>query len=909
VQFCNWLSELEHLRPCYQEDGTIGWTPSPEGNGYRLPTEAQWEFACRAGTTTRFSFGDDPRQLGRYGWYWPFIVGKTAKPVANKLPNAFGLYDMHGNVSEWCHDSYFQGYYDESPRIDPQGPAPGDGRHSRRGGDWYCSWDCARSSFRRAAQPPVCHDFTVGFRVMRVATATSSTAKSDSGRSEQALSSATPVAAPEPAENVPGRVAPPLAQAPFDAKHARAHQEAWSRHLSAPVEQTNSIGMKLVLIPPGEFMMGSSREDIAAAVALAIELKLPPNDVLIPTGDDEMLRHRVTLSKPFAMGATEVTIGQFGRFVDATKYVTESEQRGGGVRYSEKEKRWLPPNPALNWRSPGYPVNDETAVVDVDWNDTIAFCNWLSGEEGLQPCYRQDAQEGWMLLPASDGYRLPTEAEWEYACRAGTTTLFSSGDDLTGLHENAWTWSEASRSVRAVGLKLPNSFGLYDMHGNLNEWCHDRYAADYYSKSPPLDPFGPLSGGQRVRRGGDWWIGSELASRSSSRACSPPQRVDNPRTTGFRVVRVATTTPVAAKTDGVRSTSRAQPDNGYQWPPGTAAPAIAPFDAEQARKHQDAWAKHLGVPVEQINFAGMKFVLIPPGEFMMGSSPAEIETVTRALISELPKLNRETVLTKLSIEVPKHRVTITGPFLIAVTELTIGQFRKYVKATGFVTDAERDGGGARVDFEGNGIWIVSDPGTTWRTPWYPATDEFPVSVVSWNDAVQFCNWLSGQEGLKPCYQADARDGWVLSPESVGYRLPTEAEWEFACRAGTTTQFSFGDDPRQMDRHGWCWPIIQKTAQPVAERLPNPFGLYDMHGNVAEWCNDWYVRCDYDGLPQIDPHGPPPAVGPHVYRGGDWYTAWDASRSSYRRAMRESNRHAFTVGFRVVRGLATVSKSN
>ena len=174
-------------------------------------------------------------------------------------------------------------------------------------------------------------------------------------------------------------------------------------------------------------------------------------------------------------------------------------------------------------------------------------------------------------------------------------------------------------------------------------------------------------------------------------------------------------------------------------------------------------------------------------------------------------------------------------------------------------------------------------------------------MVSWNDAVQFCNWLSEEENLKPCYTADAANGWTLSPEGNGYRLPTEAQWEFACRAGTPTHFSFGDDARQLDRHGWCWPSsLTKPPTRWQNKLPNPFGLHDMHGNVAEWCHDWYFHSYYNAAPQIDPQGRRLAMVDTLHRGGDWYSPWDSARSSFRRVMRESNHYIFTNGFRVVR---------
>jgi formylglycine-generating enzyme required for sulfatase activity len=150
-----------------------------EGKTYRLPTEAEWEYACRAGTTTPWSFGNDEKELGDYAWYrenaWD--IGETrfnrkrqtyAHQVGQKKPNAFGLYDMHGNVSEWCHDYFEEDYYKQSPAQDPRGPAPGDTRVVR-GGSWDPDSRDARSAFRSWVGVAADRGFlyAVGFRVVR----------------------------------------------------------------------------------------------------------------------------------------------------------------------------------------------------------------------------------------------------------------------------------------------------------------------------------------------------------------------------------------------------------------------------------------------------------------------------------------------------------------------------------------------------------------------------------------------------------------------------------------------------------------------------------------------------------------------------------------------------------------------
>ena len=172
-------------------------------------------------------------------------------------------------------------------------------------------------------------------------------------------------------------------------------------------------------------------------------------------------------------------------------------------------------------------------MVNVSWNDAIAFCKWLGDKEGKT-------------------YRLPTEAEWEYACRAGTTTRYYSGDDPETLAKvgnvvdaaakaefPGWTWaitaSDGYVFTAPVGSFKPNAFGLYDMHGNAWQWCADRYGREYYATSPAADPTGPDSGQERVLRGGSWSFRSDYA-RSASRFFYVPDYRSGYRA-GFRVAR------------------------------------------------------------------------------------------------------------------------------------------------------------------------------------------------------------------------------------------------------------------------------------------------------------------------------------------------------------------------------------
>ena len=253
---------------------------------------------------------------------------------------------------------------------------------------------------------------------------------------------------------------------------------------------TNSIGMKLTLIPAGEFLMGSGESAEATA---AFFNKTYGGDLLkADFFKDEHPQHRVRITKPFYLGTYHVTRGQFRQFVADRLQDRRGEGREAGGLGLGPDKKEFGFNEKYSWRNAGFEQTDEHPVVNVSWNDAVAFCKWLSRKEGKT-------------------YRLPTEAEWEYACRAGTTTRYYSGDDPETL---AKVGNVADATAKAkfpdwkctikasdgyvftspVGSFRPNAFGLYDMHGNAWQWCADWYGKEYYATSPADDPTGPDSG-------------------------------------------------------------------------------------------------------------------------------------------------------------------------------------------------------------------------------------------------------------------------------------------------------------------------------------------------------------------------------------------------------------------------------
>lgn len=291
---------------------------------------------------------------------------------------------------------------------------------------------------------------------------------------------------PQPANAVafqPTGPKPEMAKTPFDASQARTHQEAWAKYMGTTVESTNSIGAKVTLIPPGQFRMRRS-------------------DELPPSANGKRPDAYVVITTPYLMGTTEVTVGQFKQFVDATHYVTAAERFGNGNWWSPAEESGPQNRNHLKWSAPGYTASDDFPVTQVTWTDAVAFCNWLSEQNHLKPCYRPDLHDGWVLIePRTNGYRLPTDAEWEFACWAGATTQYPFGDDLKELGKYAWYKGNTEDRVHTVGGKLSNPFGLRDMFGNAVEWCHDHFSEVWDPKSPSEDPQGPAFGFLRLSRG------------------------------------------------------------------------------------------------------------------------------------------------------------------------------------------------------------------------------------------------------------------------------------------------------------------------------------------------------------------------------------------------------------------------
>ena len=474
---------------------------------------------------------------------------------------------------------------------------------------------------------------------------------------------------------------------------------------------TNSIGMKLVQIPAGRFSMGSPASE--------------------PGSEEHEVLHKVELTQPYYLGITEVTEHQWAMVMEDAFRTEEREVRDPETNRLIRKEEIQIRNRKLDSQLP---------ITNVSWEQAVEFCERL----GQLPEEKKEGRK----------YRLPTEAEWEHACRAGTVSAYSFGDDRSMLSTYGW---QGVDQPQPVGQKKPNAWGLYDMHGNVAEWCFDYYGN--YSEGFVSDPIGPelLSTLERVIRGGSF-------DRKESQCRS-----------GWR-----------GKVSGV-----AHPTVGFRVLFGSyIGPSKLP---------------------SLVNSIGQRLVTIPPGRFMMGSEQG----------------------TKL--ERPVHEVVISRPFAIATTEVTQEQWKVVM---------------------GTEPW--KDQSNVTEGPDYPAT------YITWRDAVIFCRRLS----TRP---EELAKGHV-------YRLPTEAEWEYACRGTLNTEYHFGGNATILNDFAWFSGNTGGGPQPVGQKLPNAYGLYDMHGNVWEYCQDWYGKYR-DGV-ATDPTGP--ADGwKRVDRGGGWDDPPANCRSSFR----------------------------
>lgn len=541
------------------------------------------------------------------------------------------------------------------------------------------------------------------------------------------------------------------------------------------------VPLELVRIPAGSFAMGAPVGEPSR-------------------GDDEGPGHAVNIEYEYYMGRFEVTQRQWLALMGSWPETAPSSSYGAGNNY------------------PAYFIS---------WNDAKDFTDALNA-------HIADTGQGPLIV------RLPSEAEWEHACRAGTTTRFYFGDSLgvgdfcqdgpAGTlpgNRSDYMWfcgNSGSDGTKGVGGTLPNALGLYDMHGNVGEWCEDWYHSSYADAPADGSAWYWPQGSERVVRIGSWFAGAGY-SRSAARGGDGPGSRRN--CLGFRAAAAVrqwpTPTPSPTATPTPSPTASLTPTPSptaslIPTPSPTASPSPTPSPSPTASSTPTPPPTVTPAPTSVLSDeitillpgdVPLVLVRIPAGSFQMGSPDTER--------SRLPE------------EGPLHPVTLGYNFYMGKYTLTQAQWLAVM-----------------------GSW--PDPEFYPENPFLfgcAAGDNIPAYFVSWDDAKDFIAALNA-------HIASTDQG----PLTV--RLPSESEWEYACRAGTTTRFYFGDslDADEECENGsagtlpgnradYMWycqnKAFQEVPMEVGKKLPNAFGLFDMHGNVWEWCEDaWYTS--YTGAP-------------------------------------------------------------
>ena len=538
------------------------------------------------------------------------------------------------------------------------------------------------------------------------------------------------------------------------------------------VDLGNGVTMEFVLIPKGKFQMGSPATE-------------PERNPWEKDFDAEK-QHEVEISKPFYLAKYPVTQAQYQQVM------------GKNPNHFKDDSGRLP-------------------VEDGSWDDTQDFCREMMKK------YREQIPTA--LRQPQYRFALPTEAQWEYACRAGTTTPFYFGSQLNGKEANCngnfpygtndkGPYKERTTKVGEYG---ENPWGLCDMHGNVLQWCADYYGP-YNNDLKTTDPLRSLkySEERRVLRGGSWVDHAE-SCRAAYRSGCAPDLLRGAINIGFRVC--------------VRPEDERPEDKKPDPPP--PLPKTLTVD--------------LGDGVK------MEFVLIPKGKFQMGSPATE------------PERNP---LEKNFDSERQHEVEISKPFYLAKYPVTQKQYQTLVKKNPSCFQAGKAGADKVQGLD---------------------TDDLPVESVTWDEAQAFCKKMR-----------------ALDKQGRPFRLPTEAEWEYACRAGTTTPFYFGSklNGKEANCNGNFTygttdrgPYKERTTK-VEDYGANPWDLYDMHGNVYQWCADYYGPYNGD-LKATDPlRSVKHTEEQRVLRGGgSWGNGATVSRAACRSGAAPDVR-GDNVGFRV-----------
>lgn len=479
----------------------------------------------------------------------------------------------------------------------------------------------------------------------------------------------------------------------------------------------NALGINMIWVPSGNFKMGSPGEEVGHR----------PDETIAD----------VQLSHGFWLASTETTQRQWIRLVGTTPFAPTMTQ-------SIQVNR---------------PMGDNLPVAYISRKSVLEFCGILTDLE---------RSEG--RISSEWCYTLPSEAQWEFACRAGSSSAYSFGNDPRQLTKYAWYADNASKngqgSFMPVARKAKNALGLYDMHGNVSEYCLDQVDK---SKTVPggIDPI--MTANSESIRGGNY-LSNFQNCRSATRFPQPDKR----NAVGFRIALVKSETLNDDRLLPLQRTSR---KSAYE--PQTKIQNI----------HHAAFEKdvHPNIRVEDSPL-GVEMIWCPPGTFLMGSR------VFESVDTNVDTLN-------------------VGDAGCQPTCLTKGFWISKSEVTNSIA--------ARLE------WVAASQNLDGNRPVY----------MRFREAVKACQDLTLSE------QQAGR-----LPVGYEYRLPTEAEWEYACRASTTTNFFWGNDPRlAKDYHVVGTTSFSKTVVDVMTHKPNSWGIHDMIGNAPEWCLDRYKPYHQGGI--------------------------------------------------------------
>ena len=807
------------------------------GKNFRLPTEADWEYAARGGRKTQGYLYAGGNDLNAVAWNGAnaYSVGTGSSDygthqVATRQPNELGLYDMSGNVLEWCQN--LTDSYNTNTHVNPVGATQATTRVSR-GGSWHGSYtDCrvsrrypiASSScqsyrgLRLAIDQPGPYTFGLSKTVVKMEVGEQRSVDIYNGSGEYALGiDNNAVMSCETDGEVLTVTGTSAGTTSVIVTDELTHAVTWLTVIvtqptnNPPLDfDIHGIGFRMIYIPQGIYAMGGTSEQGASAAG------------------NENPVHRVALSD-YYIGETEVTRALWHAVMGYTPRVFDDDM--------------------------------QHPMADVSWEECQLFVAKLSEITGLP-------------------FRLPSEAEWEYAARGARRSRGYKYSGSNVLNRVAWYRINSGDSTHYVGKKTANEMGIYDMSGNVDEWCQDWYTD--YSNDIQFDPMGPDEGLYRVVRGGAYNSNDNDCRVSSRRSFDPD-----------------------SASAGIGLRLALDFNNNYRLYLSRTIVWMEVGEVANVKIYNGTG----DYTVDERNDDIVDFDLTDNNIQLTGLAVGTAHFYIKDNVT-----NSRRLLT----------VIVTQPSHVEYREIkykTISWWMMYVRDGAFDMGATDEQGSDSQDNERPTHRVALND-------YYIGQTE--VTQELW-DAVMYNDWSDhGEDAQKPveavnweeCQEFCARLNEIFEEYDLNFRLPTEAEWEFAARGGNYSRGYKYAGSNTIGNVAWYMGNSHTTSNPyfdyerhaVKGKNRNELRVYDMSGNVAEWCEDWYAPYSTGG--QFNPSGPDSGTE-RVLRGGRYSSApYDcrvAARSSMepvwwsipngvglRLAMDATGSHRFYLSRRVVR---------